>query len=115
MNWRSIRLELASTAKFPSGSVSRTYLLSLPLDDFDAVDKAACLRHPSRATVRRHWSSEPDQHGVVVPNGQDWVMRCDNEPERLLRLDGLPVRLGQRVSIVEADGKVLPFTIASVR
>src|SRR5690349_8889466 len=61
MIWRSIRLELASTGEFPGGSVSRTFLVNLPLDDHDAVDRAALARNPRRATVRRHWSTEPDE------------------------------------------------------
>jgi hypothetical protein len=115
MNWKSIRLELGRTGEFPAGSVSRAYLVKLPLDDFDGLDKAAFDRSPSRATVRRHWSTEPDELGIVVPTGREWAIRCAGKADRVLQLDGVPLRLGQRVSVVEPDGQVLPFTIASVR
>lgn len=115
MNWRSIRLELGSTGDFPLGSVSRTFLVRLPLDDHDAVDEAALFKSPSRATVRRHWSTEPDERGVVVPSGDDWELHCDGKPPRILRLNGTPVRLGLRVSITEPDGTELPLKIASIR
>ena len=115
MNWRSIRLELGSTRDFPAGSVSRAYLIRLPLDDSDVVDRHAFVQSPSRATVRRHWSSDRDQRGHLVASGHDWAMRCDGEPDRLLQLDGIPVRLGRQVSVVEPDGTILPFKIASVR
>lgn len=115
MNWKSIRLELGSTSEFPAGSVSRAYLIRLPLDDEDGIDRAAVVQSPYRATVRRHWSTEPDQRGLLVAAGEDWAMRCNGNPDRILRLDGIPLRLGQRVSVRNADGSILPFKVASVR
>lgn len=115
MNWKSIRLELASTGEFPAGSVGRAYLIRLPLDERDKVDQAAFSRHPSRATVRRHWSTEADQRGVIVQADGRWAMRCDGTPERLLELNETGIRPGQQVSVVEPDGRTLPFRIASVR
>jgi hypothetical protein len=114
MNWKSIRLELASTREFPAGSVSRAYLLRLPLDDDDMIDEAAVRSNPARATVRRHWSTEPDEIGLIARNGGHWSMRCDGK-DRLLYLDSSPIRLGGRLSIAEPDGEVTPFNIASVR
>jgi hypothetical protein len=115
MIWKSIRLELGSTGEFPAGSVSRAFLVNLPLDDFDLVDNAALVRTPSQATARRHWSTEPDEHGQIVPSGCDWAMRCHGKPDRLLRLNGAPMRLGQQVSVVEPDGTVFPLRVASIR
>jgi len=115
MIWKSIRLELGSTQEFPAGSVSRAYLVNLPLDDFDVVDGVALARSPSRATVRRHWSTEPDERGQMVPLDGDWAVRCDGKPDRVLRFDGTPMRLGQQVAVVDPDGTVLPLKIASIR
>lgn len=115
MNWRSIRLELGSTGEFPAGSVSRAYLIRLPLDDQDRVDGAAMLQDPARATVRRHWSSDADERGILVQSGHDWAMQCDGKPARVLRLNGNPIRLGQQVSVMEPDGSVLPLKVASIR
>jgi len=115
MIWKSIRLELASTGAFPSGSVSRAFLVHLPLDDSDFVDKAALARSPMKATARRHWSSEPDERGHLVPSGREWAVRCRGKPDRLLHLDGTPLRLGQHVSVVEPNGTVLPLKVASIR
>ena len=42
-------------------------------------------------------------------------MNCQDQAERLLKLNGTPLRLGQQVSVVEPDGTILPFKIASVR
>lgn len=114
MNWKSIRLELGSTSDFPAGSVSRAYLLRLPLDDDDSVDEHAFSITPRKATVRRHWSTEPDERGFVVRSGGRWSIDCDGKL-RLLDLDSHPVRLGAPVSVIEPTGEVLPFRIASVR
>lgn len=115
MNWKSIRLELASTGEFPDGSVGRAYLLQLPLDDRDRVDRNAFAASPSKAIVRRHWGVEPDQRGRIEPLGSNWALRCDRNRPRVLHLGRIAVRLGQRVSVLEPDGSILPFRIASVR
>lgn len=115
MIWKSIRLELGSTGEFPAGSVSRAFLLNLPLDDSDIVDAAVLARTPTKAIARRHWSTEPDERGQIVPSGSDWAIRCDGRPDRVLRLDGTPMRLGQQVSVVNPDGTVLPLKVASIR
>lgn len=114
MNWKSIRLELGNTHDFPAGSVSRAYLIRLPLDDDDTVDEQAWRGSPLKATVRRHWSTEPDERGLIVRTGGNWSIQC-NGKQRLLKLYSRPVRLGGPVSVVEPNGDVLPFRIASVR
>ncbi len=114
MNWKSIRLELGQTREFPSGSVSRAYLVRLPLDDDDRIDASAFDRAPDRATVRRHWSAEPDQRGQIVRDGHSWHLRCNGETQSL-DFNSRAIRLGEQVSIVGRDGSALPFRIASIR
>lgn len=113
--WKNIRLELGRTNEFPAGSVSRAYLIRLPLDDDDIVDQHAFELNPYRATVRRHWSTEPDETGLVLPVADDWAMRCNGTADRRLELNGRPMRLGQQISVVEPDGAILPFRVASIR
>lgn len=108
-------MELGGTGEFPAGSVGRAYLIRLPLDDQDTLDRVAFLHDPSKATVRRHWSTEPDQRGHIVQSGDEWAMLCDNNTERRLTLNGTPLRLGQQLRVTEPDGSVLPFKIASIR
>lgn len=114
-NWKSIRLELGRMTGFPRGSVSRGYLIQMPLDDDDLVDQAAFDESPYRATVRRYWSTEPDESGAMVKVADSWAIRCDGRPDRMLELNGRPIRLGQQFSVVDPDGSVLPFKVASVR
>jgi len=114
MSWKSIRLELGRTGEFPTGSVSRAYLIRLPLDDNDQVDPRAFDSAPHRATFRRHWSTEPDERGQITRHGDDWQIGFNGQ-SRLLRIDAHPVRLGEQVMIEDHDGHALPFRIASIR
>ena len=114
MSWKSIRLELGCTGEFPSGSVSRAYLLRLPLDDQEAIDANAFERDPQKATVRRHWSTEADERGHVLRDGRDWVLQC-NAGRRTLRFESPSIRLGDQISLMDVNGDALPFRIASIR
>lgn len=112
--WKNIRLELGSTKEFPRGSVSRGYLIRLPLNDSDLVDPAGFDLSPHWATVRRYWSTEPDEAGFVIRDGAGWALRCNGKPDRVLELDCRPIRLGQQVAVIEPDGGALPFRVASI-
>ena len=113
--WKKIRLELARTKQFPSGSVSRGYLMHLPLDCRGNIDSTTLARKPHQATVHRYWSTEPDESGIVVPLEDGWALRCNGSADRMLLLDGQPFRLGDQVSVLDATGEILPFTVASIR
>ena len=118
MNWTSIRLELARTHDFPAGSVSRAYLVRLPLDEKGFIDEGAVKREPRKATVRRFWASEPDMTGHVVRTDLGWALACEPgvaEGRRIAHLDQHPLRLGGEIHLTEADGRRLPFRVASVR
>jgi len=114
-NWKNIRLELARTKEFPRGSVSRGYLIRLPLNDSDGVDRSDFDLSPHLATVRRYWSTEPDEAGLVIRVGDGWALRCNGKPDRLLEVNGRPIRLGQQVAVIDPGGATLPFRIASIR
>jgi hypothetical protein len=114
-NWKNIRLELARTEGFPAGSVSRGYLIRLPLSENGEVDRAAFGRNPYRATVRRYWSTEPDEAGLILDDGGRWAIGCSGKPRRTLEVVNHFIQQGHEISIVEADGTILPFRVASVR
>jgi len=114
-NWKRIRLELTRTADFPTGSVSRGYLLRLPLDDTDRIDPLAVADKPHLATVQRYWSSEPDEVGGLVHTEDGWALRCNGNPDRMLQVGNKPILLGQQLSVTDADGTTHPFTVASIR
>ena len=74
MNWNTIRLELAETHEFPDGSVSRAFLLRLPLQKSGWINEDEIAKNPSRATVRRFWASDPDRTGHIVRSDGSWAL-----------------------------------------
>jgi hypothetical protein len=115
MNWKTIRLELAGTRDFPVGSVSRGYLIRMPLNESGLIDEVSLAEAPQRATVRRFWSTEPDESGRVVRANGHWVLRCKGKPDRLLASASPSFSLGEAVAVQETSGPALPFRVASVR
>ena len=115
MIWKTIRLELAKTRGFPTGSVSRGYLIRAPIDETGRIDADALAANPDRATVRRFWSTDPDERGHVLRADGHWALRCNGSPDRLLPLSSHLRRVGGQVTVTDADGAALPFRIASVR
>lgn len=115
MNWKTIRLELARTSDFPSGSVSRAYLLRVPLDEDGGIDEQALDLGLARATVRRFWPSQPDRSGHLVRENGSWSFRCNGDAGGSAKLGEQPFRLGSEVTVTEADGSSLPFRVASIR
>lgn len=116
MNWKTIRLELASTEEFPQGSASRALLVRVPLDEQGAIDIAAVERNPTQATVRRFWASEPDQYGLVESVDGGWILRYPRANGRsVMRLGSEPLRLNHRLTIEDAHGRQLPFRVAAIQ
>ena len=116
MSWNSIRLELVGTREFPKGSAGRALLLRLPLRDDGTIDEAEFARHPSRATIRRFWASEPDSFGRIVRCQSGWECTCSQRGNESLifLLPSQALRLGEKVIMKGADGRELPFRIASM-
>lgn len=115
MNWKKIRLELARTDGFPRGSASRAYLLQLPMDDDGRIDCAGVEQHPSQATIRRFWPSQPDDFGRLVHDGGKWVVRWDGGSSgRVARLGAETLHLGEVVVLDDPQAGALPFRVASI-
>jgi hypothetical protein len=113
MIWKTIRLELAGTHDFPAGSVSRGYLVRVPLNGDGSIDEASLAEAPYKATVRRFWSTEPDESGRVVRANGHWAFRCGGNPDRLLSTTSF--ELGDEVAVVDSNGVPLPFRVANIR
>lgn len=114
MTWRTIRLELGRTCDFPSGSVSRGYLIRLPLTVTGAVDESALSRYPRRATVRRFWSSEPEIKGSLQRVNGRWALHCNGDPARFLGIAPDRIAVGDELSLTDSDGSRLPLRVASI-
>jgi hypothetical protein len=116
MNWNSIRLELAGTPEFPTGSAGRAFLIRLPLREDGSIDEDEVARWPSRATVRRFWASEPDASGRIVRCAGGWECRCEQRGSevRAFCLPPHPLKLGEEVVMTDPDGLPLPFRVAGM-
>ncbi len=115
--WKIIRLELARTPEYPSGSASRAYILRLPVYEDGMIDEDAVKEHRSMATVRRFWPNEPDQQGYVVKAGDHWAFSYrvgEDDDESLFHLETHPLAPGEFVTLTEPDGRQFPFKVAEV-
>ncbi|MDF1834304.1 MAG: hypothetical protein P1U62_05390 [Alteraurantiacibacter sp. bin_em_oilr2.035] len=115
--WNIVKLELARTDEFPSGSASRSYLIRIPLNDRGLIDEAARAADPGRSTVRRFWPNERDQSGYILKSGNGWVFSYaigENDDENLFHLENHPILQGEYVTVTESDGERLPYRVASI-
>ncbi|MCL6698464.1 hypothetical protein LZ496_06665 [Sphingomonas sp. NSE70-1] len=128
MNWKVIRLELASSWEFPRGSAGRSYLIRLPLSDDGAIDAPALESEPARATVRRHWPNEADMLGYLVRTPMGFAIRYELngaesrgrtaghglESQQLLQFGADAIKVGEQIFLTEPDGSRLRFRIANL-
>jgi hypothetical protein len=130
MNWKMIRLELASSWQFPRGSAGRSYLLRLPLTDEGAIDTAALQSQPSRATVRRYWPNEADMVGQLVPTPTGYAIRYEmngsaalNGGSETIGHGDLPlfqfgadaIKEGEEIFLTEPDGHRVRYRVANLQ
>lgn len=114
MIWHTIRLDLARTADHPDGWHGFSYLLRLPLDRDGFASRTETLAHQEQATVLRSHPDVPDVHGHVAPRADGWVLsyrpgEADNET--IVNLDRHPIRESEYLTIVQPDGRPLPFQV----
>lgn len=115
MNWKAIRLELASTIQFPAGSVSRAFLLRLPLQQDGSIDEEEIGRNPSLATVRRFWASEADRVGHIVHANGALMFSYGRDRAACCTLPAQPITLGGQVKLATPEHGELPFRVVSMR
>jgi hypothetical protein len=116
MTWKIIRLELARTPDFPDGSPAHAYVLRLPIDDNGMLERRI-LHHPDESpVVRRFWPDEADRAGVIISKGRGWVFSYapgESDDEALFHLEDHSIKVGQYLTVTEADGEKLPFKVVS--
>jgi hypothetical protein len=80
---KRIRLNLARSKQFPSGSVRHGYEFVAPLDAVGHIDPLLWHQHRDRCRVRRFWQGEDDQVGRLVhkPGGAEHARWVDYDPE----------------------------------
>jgi hypothetical protein len=78
---KRIRLNLARSKEFPSGSSRHGYELVAPLDHFGHIDPHLWQRHRNQCQVRRFWQGEDDQIGPLIFAPGEYVSIHDDSGE----------------------------------
>jgi len=121
--FKRIRLHLARSKDFPSGSSNHGYEFVAQLDGQGHIDPTLWKTHREQCKVRRFWRGEDDQVGVLVhkPGGSEharWVFdydeSADDDDEAGYRFGAHAFRTGEYVSIRDDDGEMHTFQVASV-
>ncbi len=118
---RRVRLELARDPDFPAGSRERGYDFIAPLDEKGHIDPEAWKQLKDRCRVRRFWGIEPEAVGHIVHRpGGEWTFHYDihgnaGHDEAGFRFSQHAFLPGEYVSILEQDGVLRTFFVASVR
>ena len=120
---KRIRLNLARSKEFPSGSARHGYEFVAPLDGKGHIDAALWGQHREHCGVRRFWEGEEDQVGRLVhkPGGPEharWVFDYDvtaeEDDESGYRFGTHVFAPGEYVSIRDEDGEMHTFQVVSV-
>jgi hypothetical protein len=121
---KRIRLELARSKEFPSGSARHGYEFVAPLDKDGHIDPHLWQQYRDNCRVRRFWADEPEEIGRVVhkPGGAEharWVFDYDpagtDDDESGYRFGSHAFSPGEYVSIRDEDGELHTFQVASVQ
>ena len=121
---KRIRLNLARSKQFPSGSQTHGYEFVAPLDTAGHIDPDLWQKYREYCGVRRFWEGEEDEIGRLVhkPGGSEharWVFdynpKGNADDEAGYRFGAHKFALGEYVSIRDDDGELHTFQVASVQ
>jgi hypothetical protein len=119
-----ITLHLARNHDFPDGSSRHGYEVTAPLDTDGRLDSIEWCSKRAQCRVLRFWRGEPDQHGLLVhrpggAGGATWMIDYDedraDDDEAGYRLGTHSFKVGDYVSIRDADGNLNTFKVTEVR
>ncbi len=108
------------SAGFPDGDRTRGYRIVAPLDREGRIDLEAWRGARARCTVVRFSPDEAERaDGWLSHRGGRWFFRYDEDEEGpdepLFRLGEHALRVGDYVTVHEADGEDLVYRVDDVR
>ena len=118
MALKQIRLELARTKDYPTGSAKHGYEFVAPLDAEGRLDLAEWQDVGQACIVHRFWGEEEDETGQLVHHGAGWAFSYEpgeDDDEPIFRFDTHVFTQGEYISVTEHDGVTRPFRVAWVR
>ena len=120
---KRIRLNLARSKEFPTGSARHGYEFVAPLDAGGHIDLDAWRGARGACTVRRFWGGEAPETGLLVhraggASGATWVFdyrkgEAEND-EAGYRFAGHAFTAGEYVSLSDEEGEMHTFRVAAV-
>ena len=119
---KRIRLNLARSKEFPTGSARHGYEFVAPINADGHIDTELWHKYRDNCRVRRFWGTDEQiGHLVHKPGGSEharWVFDYDesraDDDEAGYRFGAHAFVPGEYVSITEADGDVHTFRVISV-
>ena len=120
--FKRIRLNLARSKEFPTGSARHGYEFVAPLDSSSRIDANLWRAHRQHCGVRRFWGDD-EEFGKLVhrPGGKEhsrWVFdydeTADDDDEAGYRFASHAFVPGEYVSIRDEDGDMHTFQVVSV-
>lgn len=117
---KKIRLNLARTHDFPSGSARHGYEFVAPLGEDGHIDAAQWKAHREACRVRRFWGDEEEDIGHLLHRpGGSWAFRYDiggdEDDEAGYRFAAHAFVPGEYVSIRDEDGDLHTFQVVTVQ
>ena len=120
---KRIRLNLARSKEFPSGSARHGYEFVAPLDATGHIDPELWRKHREHCRVRRFWGDDDEEVGRLAhrPGGKEharWVFDYgaggEEDDEAGYRFGAHAFVPGEYVSIRDEDGDMHTFQVVSV-
>jgi hypothetical protein len=120
---KRIRLNLARSKQYPSGSSRHGYEFVAPLDATGHIDPDLWREHRDHCRVRRFWNGEPDEVGFLIhrAGGKEhahWVFDYEgtavHDEEAGLQFAAHRFVPGEYVSIRDEDGEAHTLQVISV-
>jgi hypothetical protein len=112
-----VRMELARSEGFPSGSHKHGYEFVAPLTSEGHLDAEAWREARAECRVRRFWGNE-EEVGLLRHVGRGWRFDYDtharNDDEPFFKLDRHPILVGEYLSVTEHDGMQRPFKVVAI-
>ena len=122
---RRVTLHAARSKEFPDGSIRHGYDFVAPLTEDGRIDFEAWKAHRSECFAHRFWADEPAMRGLLVRHaggrgGSTWAFEwktpspASNDEDEGFRFGDHAFKVGEYVSVREAEGDLLTFRVASV-
>jgi hypothetical protein len=120
---KRIRLNLARSKEFPTGSSRHGYEFVAPLGADGRIDPKLWRDHREHCGVRRFWAGEDEELGRLVHKSGlgdqarwifDYDQTSDDDDEAGFRFGAHAFRPGEYVSIRDEDGEMHTFQVVSV-